>query len=307
MGRRRRPGLGGGLAAGSSGTGGTSYDPSYQPSPKPQTSPDAPPYFTYDPEIEAQRRESERGLEDTEANTKTSLHYAQTDLHQALKGIHIKAHRGRQDINRSADRANQKLGNEQADTEKGAHRREQDFQTGLANIARQFGQLGHRQGEAANASGTYDRGTLTAGATARANNQGLAEAPIKTGMARNSEDLATALGRIGTARGEVAADQTRGLGRVGQDARLERGEKKRGFGREKFKGEREVQRAKREQAIKDTDLLAEEIYAARQEHPGVFKQWLKKHPAAMSAAKERATGQKPSGKGKNKSKNKGGR
>jgi hypothetical protein len=247
-------------------------------------------------------------LEDTEANTKTALHYAQTDLHQALRGIHIKAKHGRQDINRSANRANQKLGNEQSDTEKGAHRREQDFQSGLANIARQFGQLGHRQGEAANASGTYDQGTLTAGATARANNQGLAEAPIKTGLARNNEDLTTALGRIGTARGEVAADQARGLGRLGQETRIQRGEEKRKYGRTKFEEERKQERARRELPIKEVDLLAEEIYAARQEHPGVFKQWLKQHPAAMAAAKERATGKKPSGNKPqgNKQKKKGG-
>lgn len=275
---RKRPGYG--VGAGTNFvSGGTTYEPGVRPSPKPETV--EPPYLSFDPAIEAQRREAKRGLEDTEADVTTKQHFATTDLHQALRKIHRDTVRSRQDINRSATRAERKLGYQEADTQTNARRRQEDFNSALSNIARNFGQLGHRQAEAASAGGVLDQGTLAAGGAARAQNQALAEAPIHTAQGRAGEDLTTALGRIGTARTEAATDQQTGLARLKQNRDFEREGAKRTTGRETFKDKREEERARREYQNKNIDLLAEEVYAARQERPGAFAAWAKQHPEAM--------------------------
>src|SRR6478609_449048 len=112
-----------------------------------------PPPLTFNPEIDAKRRAAERGLSDTEENVKTRLHFGHTDLVQALKNIHVGTARHRQDINREAQRGQQKLGFEEQDAKTRAGRANQDFDTQLATIGRQFASLGQRQREGANAAG----------------------------------------------------------------------------------------------------------------------------------------------------------
>lgn len=280
-------------------TGGTTFNPNYTPpTPKPQAESPwdiAPPFLSYDPALEAQRRAAKRGLEDTESDVKTNLHFAHTDLRQALHDIHVNASRKRQDISRQAARGQEKLGYQETDVKTKAGRAEQDFQAQLANIGRQFAQLRHRQGEAANAQGVLDKGTLEAGVAARRNNQRLAEAPIHTAQQRTAEDLYTALSRIGTARGELTADQERSLNRLIQDRNLERQKSRREYGRKAFGETRKEERARREAAISNVDLLAQEIYAARAEHPSVFRHWKQTHPEAMAKAEANAGGGAPSG------------
>ena len=306
MARRKYPPYYVGPGEHGAGTGGTEYNPG-QPSPKPTpASPETegrPPDFTYDPSIEAQRREAQRGLEDTEADTKTKTHFAQTDLKTALRDLHVKAKRGRQDINRSANRAQRKLGYQETDANTRAGRANEDFNRSLSNIARGFGQLGHRQAEQANAAGVLDRGTMTAAATARAGNQAVAEEPIHIAQQRTGEDLLTTLKRIGTGRQETEADQNRSLARLAQDVKHERQGAKRETSRKEFGYTREEERARREGQYKNVDLIAQEIYAARQEHPAVFAKWVKQHPEAMQKAKEEAQGPgsaEPQNKPKNK-------
>jgi hypothetical protein len=252
-------------------TGGTQYPPGYKPSvPSATSGLTAPPFLTYDPAIEAQRRAAERGLEDTEAKLKTEGHFQHTDLVTAMRNLKRTAHYKRTDIGTTFNRGTQRLGYQEADTKQQAQRTGEDFQTKLATIARQFGELGQRQGEAANAAGVNDAGTGAASAVVRGRNQGFAEAPIHTAQARLGEDLAQALGRIGTARGQLSEDQSRSLGRLQQDVGFERGKAKREFGQDKFTRQRELEQARREQAIANQNLLEQEIYSARQNRPGVF-------------------------------------
>lgn len=229
-----------------------------------------PPSMTFDPALEAQRRAAQRGLEDTEADVKTKRHYAEKDLALALRGIRTNTTRHRQDLNRSFDRGNQKLANQESDTRRNAERQEQDFHTRLADIGRQFAELGHRQGEGANVAGVNDAGTAAASAAARGQNQVRAEAPIHTAEGRLHEDLMTALERIATAHGQLEADHGLGINRLKQDRNIQRREAHRETGRSDFGYRREEERARREAAIADTNLLEEEIYQARQNHPGAF-------------------------------------
>jgi hypothetical protein len=293
---------------GTGSNGGTPYNPSSKPSPKPNPAAaggSEVPFFSYDPSIEAQRLEAQRGYEDTTQDVASKAHFAKTDLHQALQAIHIATTQKRQDINKSTRQANQKLDYQTADTEKTAGRREQDFGTTLTNIARNFGQLGQRQAEQANASGVLDAGTQAASAAARGGNQRLAEAPVHTAQERGREDLATALGRIGTAQGEVTADRAQSLGRLKQATGVERAKEQRAAGRKLFEGNRERERAKVEEESKNVASLAEEIYAARAEHPAVFANWKQSHPEAIKQAERKSAGRPaptggtkaPSGKG----------
>lgn len=229
-----------------------------------------PPSMTFDPALEAQRRAAQRGLEDTEADVKTKKHFAEKDLELALRGIRTNTTHKRQDLNRSFTRGSEKLANQESDTKRNAERQEQDFHARLADIGRQFAELGHRQGEGANVAGVNDAGTAAASAAARGANQFRAEAPIHTAEGRLHEDLMTALDRIATAHGQLESDHSLSLNRLKQDRNIQRREAHRETGRSEFGWGREEERARREAAIADTNLLEEEIYQARQNHPGAF-------------------------------------
>lgn len=284
--RRRRPPrafVGGGTAAG-------------RPSPNPSTPTTAlpqPPFLTYNPEIEAKRRAAQRGLEDTEENVRTKLHFGKTDLLQALRNIKVGTSRSRADINRKSARTGEELNNKESDLRTQSTRTNQDFDSQLANIGRQFAQLGQRQREGANAAGVLDAGTQAAGQAARSQNQALAEAPVNTARQRAGEDLYTALSRIGAARGQLASDTEISLRRLNQDRNRERLLSRREFGRTKFEGGREVGRARREQKIGDIDLLTQEIYAARAEHPSAFRAWKGKTPGALAQVVNQGGGSPP--------------
>jgi len=230
----------------------------------------SPPSMTYDPALDAQRRAAQRGLEDTEADVKTKEHYAEKDLALALKGIRVNTTRKRQDTNRSYQRGVTKLGHQEEDTNRDASRQQQDFTTKLADIGRQFAELGQRQSEGANAAGVNDAGTAAASAAARDRNEGFAKAPIITAQGRLHEDLMTALDRIAESRGYLEGDHSQALGRLNQDRDINRREAHRETGRTLFGLDREQERARREGAIADTDLLEQEIYQARTSHPGAF-------------------------------------
>lgn len=251
-----------------------------------------PPVFTYDPAIEAQRRSVKRGLEDKLQDVRTGRHFNQTDLAQALRDIKVntqrsrgkiirEAGRSRGDINRESQRASEGLSERESDERLSASRANEDFDTQLANIARQFGDLGRRQSESANAAGVLGSGTEAASAVARGRNQAIAEAPIATARKRVEEDLATALRRLGVKRGELGEDterslkelledQQRGLGQLKQDRNRERRLSRRETGRKEFGLTRESQRARREATISDVDLIMQEIFQARQNRPGAF-------------------------------------
>jgi hypothetical protein len=286
MARRRRHGGGlGGNANAAYPTGGTEYNPAIHP-PRPHPVPGyiAPPAYTFDPAIEAERRANQRGLEDKEAEIGTTRHFEHTKLGNALRKLHREAARGRQDIGIKQERGLQKIGYERQDTETSASRKQEDFNTQLSNIAKSFKQQGHRQGEAANAAGVLDQGTLAAGGVARQRNQTAAEEPIHVGQRRVAEDLSTALGRLGTAEGEVGADSERAMRRLNQDTGVSKHEAKQETGQHLFLLGRELQQARREGRISDIDKLEQEIYESRSNHPGAFAQWAREHPQAAAMA-----------------------
>lgn len=248
------------------GTGGTPSGRGRRPSPKPTQ----PPFLTFDPAISAESRAAQRGLGDIEADTATARRFGKRDLVQALRDIRVGTGRKRQDIGRSFEDSERKLGYQEQDVQLRARRANEDFDTQLADIGRQFAQLGQRQREGANAAGVLGGGTEAAGAAARAQNQRLAEAPIGVARQRVGDDLFEALSRIGEARGELGSDRDLALGRLGADRNRDRRLTRRQAGRERFDLKRKLERARREAAISKADLLAQAIYAAQQNRPGAF-------------------------------------
>jgi hypothetical protein len=271
--KRGKAGLGGAAPAGAQGQG------------TPPTAPPSiePPLFTFDPALSAQRRGAQRGLEDTLADIKTELRFGKTDLLRGLGRIRTDAARSRQQLGIDYGRSRERLSNERSDTEQKADRQRQDFSTRLADIAGQFSDLGQRQGEAQNAAGVIEGGTSQAAAAARARNQAEAEAPIRVAEQRLEEDLATALSRLDIAGGDLAQDRDIALSQLHQDRDFNRRSARTEFGRNRFLLGRKEQRAVREGAITDADLLTQMVWQARENRPGAFKQWAQENPALMAA------------------------
>lgn len=284
-----------------------------------------PPTFTFDPAQAAGALRAKHEEENKLAEIGTHQHFAETDLHTALGNIVTENKRKRQDYAREFGRGNEKIGNQEADVNRStanqeadtrsgavnreadlnrsAGRQQEDFTTRLADISKQFGELGHRQSEAQNASGTLDEGTTAAAAAARARNQVASEAPIHTGEARNKEDLYTALQRLGTSRdtslqrlGEGHATDLERLGtartQLGEDHRTSENQlvQDREFnrkkvhtaaGRELFELGREQQQALVAGTTAQQSALEAEIYEAKENHPAAFAAWAKENPSLV--------------------------
>lgn len=166
----------------------------------------------YDPALDAQYRASQRGLAQKKEDTATAGSRGQEDLMTTLSLA-----------GRNRDRANQ------------------DFDTQLQGLFRQFGVQGQQQGQAANAAGVLHGGTLSAAAKVRGSNLEVARQPIDTGRARTGEDYTTSVGQ---------AQQS--------------------YDRSTTDANTKLQRAIAESAYYGSDLSQEAIYQAGQNNPDLL-------------------------------------
>lgn len=235
---------------------------------------------TFNPEIGAKLREEERGAADNLGKLHHEEHFAEHGLLEGLKNIRRATERTRSDLNTKFGRDNENVGNSEADTRLKGQRTQEDFTAKREEIARQFGELAHRQGEAANASGVNDQGTSAAAAAARARNQEIATKPIGVAEGRLGEDLVTALGRLGTQRTELSEDHGTSITRLDQNRDQERKEAKNAYaqlwGSKKpggFIGMNHIteEEIKEELANKKLDALSAEVYEGRTNYPGAYK------------------------------------
>lgn len=253
------------------------------------------PYGSYDPAIDAQLRASQRGLDYLREDHRTAVRWAKQDLSQNLFDLGRKYGRGRQDLNRStrrnrqdigirSNRESQKIAFRRADLNLDASRGREDLASRMAAVGRQFTQQASAQKEAMNASGTLAGGAAAAAAEKRAENQAIAEAPIKTAGVRLEQDLASSLNRLkisenqlgqdtGRALNRLGQDRSRSVTRLGQDARRDRKLTHQGFRRGQLDRRRKLQRGIVEQKIGEADLLAQKIDSARQRSPGAFSKY----------------------------------
>jgi serine phosphatase RsbU (regulator of sigma subunit) len=235
-----------------------------------------PPFLSFDPAIEAERRAAIRGLRDTGQDTRIAARRAKRDLQTELKDLRVTRKRGFQDLKRDKSRSLRDIGFEKADVRLGRERGMEDFSMRLNALTRQFTQLGRSQTQAANAQGVLGGGTAAASAAAREQNLAFARQPLDIGAARLDEDARIALERLGIQAEDVRQDTTRGRKRLKQDVRHDSRLARRDYGRTLTDLYNQLERAIREQRIGDVDLIKEEIFNARQNNPGAFSKYGKK-------------------------------
>jgi hypothetical protein len=168
-----------------------------------------PPFMSYDPSLEAQRRATQRGLGDLRKDTKRGIHRARKDFRLQRKDTLVSKRRGLQDFATQLERGLQNLRFERQDINLKAARGMEDFGLRLQNLTRSYATLGQNQTQAANASGVYDAGTAAASAARRASNFRVEKQPIKIGEQRLQEDQITSLKRLGI-EDEASARDPRG-------------------------------------------------------------------------------------------------
>lgn len=139
----------------------------------------------YDPALDAQYRASQRGLNNKREDTVTAGTRSSQDLMTTL----------------SLAGTNLKRSNE-------------DFDTQLSGLFRQYGIQGQQQAQAANAAGVLHGGTLDAASKVRAGNLAFARQPIDTGRARAGEDYTTSTGQAQLAYDRAGADRNTDLQRA---------------------------------------------------------------------------------------------
>jgi hypothetical protein len=180
------------------------------------------------------------------------------------------------DLGQSLRRGKQKFRFQRQDLRTDARRARQDFATRLQGISRQFSQQATGQLQARNAAGTLEGGTGAAAAAKRAENQRLAEAPIRTAQTRLNEDVTTKLGRINVGENQLQQDFATRLKRGRQDVGRSRKLTWQDYRRDSKTRELKQSRGIREYRAGKADLLAQRIDSARQRHPGVFNKYGKK-------------------------------
>lgn len=210
-----------------------------------------PPFMTFDPSIDAQRRAQQRGLKDILKDTKRAKNYAGQDEGQKVADINQTQARGTQDI---ATRGAEIGLRQQRGTE--------DFSTQLGNLIRDFQVRGSQQTQSANAAGSLDPSTQAAAAGRRQENFNVARHPIDVGQQRLDQDSSLAMQGLGVAQQRLGEDTSRSLGLAGQD-----------YGRTLTDILTKRHRAVREERIGNLDLIQQAIFNARQNKPGAFTQY----------------------------------
>lgn len=191
----------------------------------------SPPLGRYDPAIDAQVRQADRGLSDVLSQYVTDYGEPGTalagrqgeDYTTALGDLRRQSGYSTEDINQSAGRStedvNTSSGRTLADLQQSRARAGEDYGTSLQTLARNYQRLGSSQTQNARQAGVQRGGALAQALQKRAANQAIDKAPIDTNFSRfntdnttsqqrTSQDQATQLGRIG-------ADRSTALTRLG--------------------------------------------------------------------------------------------
>jgi hypothetical protein len=231
----------------------------------------SPPYLSFDPAIEAERRAAQRSLEDIAQDTRIGARRTRQDFRTTRGDIRTDFRRFRGDTRRGERRELQQLGYQRADVAKEGRRGQRDFNLRLSALTRHFTQLQGQHLQQANAYGSLDSGTMAASNAARAQNYAIERRPIDIGKARLRQDTLTSFQRIATARHQTQADADRDVRRAREDKKHDVRLVKQDYRRTIKDLHIKLNRAIREQRIGDIDLIKQEIYAARRQPGGKSK------------------------------------
>jgi hypothetical protein len=257
---------------GTSPPGGTHHGGKHGGKKKPwNIGPSPYPDLSYDPSIEAERQAAARGLQDTTLDVKRARHQARQDFRTSRKDSRITKRRGMQDFTTQLQRGLQAIRFKRQDVKRDYRRGTQDIGLKLESLGRQYATLGDTQLQASNAAGLgTDQGTAQAAAARRIANQGFEQQPLDIALQRLGQDQTINLGRLGIEAGQLRQDTRRGRTRLKQDTRHDIHLAHRDFRRTRGDLHIQLQRARREATIGNADLLEQELFSARQLHPGAF-------------------------------------
>lgn len=150
----------------------------------------APPVPTnlYDPAIDAQVGQSDRGYLDTQLDTGLANQRAQTDYGIGIAGLKT-----------------------------GLDRQTQDYNRNVMLLARSYTNLANQQKQQQNGAGVLDGGAVAQAALKRAANQALERQPLDTNMGRATEDNAVQVAGLGLGLQRGQEDRELGLTRAGRE------------------------------------------------------------------------------------------
>lgn len=249
---------------GKKGKGGSATDPKsgdiYQ----------SPPPFTFDPGLEAQRQQLERGVQDTKQDLRIRARRERQDFTTQRRDIQRGARRGRKDIQLDSRRGLRGVRFQREDLRRDASRGMQDFALRLGGLHREYAQRANSQNQEARAAGLGDSGAMAEGAQKRATNLAIERQPIDLGVQRLQQDVDTSMGRLGVAARDIRIDTRTGMQRLRQDTKQTKKLARQGFTRSRRDIGIERQRAIREGALGNVALIQQQIYAARERNPGAF-------------------------------------
>lgn len=268
------------------------------------TSPEfvGPPPGTFDPGLEAQVRQSERGLLDLIEQEHLAGKRGRQDTRQAQNLLRRKISQGRADLSRSrgyaiqdAGEAGRDLGTsfarDLADLAQAKQRGEEDYNLALTSMQHKYATAAQRQSEAAIQQGTSEAGTTTASGAVRGANQAYDKQGVDLAHTRSLEDFARSEARLREGFGEGQADIARGLDRELTGNAIQ-GRRLGTEGRTQFKALHlaalrayqdrltKISHGKREQALYATDVAAQAYYQAHEKNPHI----LFPTPAAVGGA-----------------------
>lgn len=168
----------------------------------------SPPPGTYDPAIDAQVGQANRGLADLLVDYTRDYGEPGTALGgRAGEDLQL----GKADVERG-------YGRSLADLLTGRSRGAEDYGRSVQTLDRNFARLGSAQTQAARAAGVQRGGALAQALAKRAENKAIERQPLDTNFARFNQDSALAQGRLGEDRGLALGGLDRGFLRGADDA-----------------------------------------------------------------------------------------
>lgn len=167
-----------------------SQPPAASPPPSSPPPPVVPPTGFYDPSLDAQLGQAQRGLRYLEQDTELAGSRAGQDLTFGLEGLRLGRDRGYEDIDRS-----------------------------VAVLTRNYGELQRQQAERARSMGVTSPGLALKAARIRAQNMAFDRAPLDTARTRLGQDFDVGSGRLGVEYGRGVTDRGTALQRGRDEAR----------------------------------------------------------------------------------------
>jgi hypothetical protein len=171
----------------------------------------SPPPGTYDPNLDAAQRSSQRGLSDLISDVAQGRERSTTDFGLGQAAIGASRTRMGEDYNSNVGTVNQNFSRSLADLLTARQQGTEDYHTNLASLDRTYQTLGSQQAQTArNAGAIGGSGAYAQAARKRTMNEALDKAPIDTafrrfndqsnllrGYTRGGADLDTQVGQLG--------------------------------------------------------------------------------------------------------------